>query len=95
MKSIYLECECTHFTHLIRFSWFPDDASKFVYLETLLTHPTSLWARLKIAFKYVFGGNVVINDFVLGPPQLLQLKKILAEASQDLSLSDKDGTESV
>jgi hypothetical protein len=53
MEQHYLDCACSDFNHVIRFTFDPEDGE--VYLDVRLNAYEPWWKRVWYALRYVFG----------------------------------------
>ena len=53
---LMLQCTCYEIKHILRMSYFRDQAD-MIFIDTLLSTTSSFWRRLKIAFLYLFCKN--------------------------------------
>jgi hypothetical protein len=60
-KRTYIECACSSAEHIIRLTYFDDDADE-MYLEVHLTQHNFM-RRLWYAIKYLFGYRCAYGDF--------------------------------
>ncbi len=66
MKHQYFECDCNSEEHTIRFTWFEDEKDPdfaHYYMSTTLHQYRSIWKRLWIALKYIFGYECVYGHW--------------------------------
>jgi hypothetical protein len=68
IKNHYVECECHSVEHVVRYTFYPDDAlydpaDRLVYVTMFLNQYRSFWKRIWVAIKYVFGYKCKYGHF--------------------------------
>lgn len=56
-------CQCNNTEHQLIFSYFPDDEDREVYVSVHLTPEYSIWRRIWMAIKYIFGYRSCYEHF--------------------------------
>lgn len=61
METHYLDCQCSHFGHVVRLSFDPNDGD--IHLEVRLGHVFPWYKRAWLALKYVLGRDVAYGHY--------------------------------
>lgn len=71
-------CQCNNVEHQLIFSYFPEDGD--VYVSVHLTSEYSIWERIKMAIKYIFGYKCRyghFSGFIFKPSDADKLQKVV------------------
>lgn len=71
-------CQCSNTEHQLIFSYFPNE--KDVYVSVHLTPDYSIWRRIKMAIKYIFGYKCKyghFDEFIFNKNDADKLQKVV------------------
>ena len=73
-------CQCDNTEHQLIFSHFVDDEDHDVYVSVHLTPEYSIWKRIWMAIKYIFGYKCCyghFDEFIFNPKDADKLQKVV------------------
>lgn len=83
MEQHHVECQCSDFNHIFRFTLDPEDGD--LWLDVRLNYYDPWYKRIWTAIKYVFKRTSRYGDYdvtMLRPEDLPRLRELLDRASQ-------------
>ncbi len=98
-REIFLACECSDISHILRFSFFANEEDAYnqlIYIHVLLHPGNGFIKRLQLAFKYIFGYQSKyghFNEVLLGKPQIEELKTFVFD--WEMSYGDKTNSNEI
>jgi hypothetical protein len=78
----YIQCECRDANHTIAFVIDSDEAPTLFYVETQLNPYHTVWKRIWLAIKYVFGYNSEYGHWdtaMIAPKDVDRIEALLTE----------------
>lgn len=82
MKRVYIECECSDAAHVIRLTADPEDEFSPLWLDVHLNQYHTIWQRVRLAAKYVFGYQSkfgAYDSILIGPEDARRIVETIEE----------------
>lgn len=72
-----LTCTCDSLEHTIRVSSVEEDGHPEMYIEVFVIQYRSIWSRIKVAIKYIFGvGHPDFDTFIFNKKSAIVLRDV-------------------